>query len=143
MQIIVTVQSFCITIRSLYLESSNHIIWFIFTCWFIVLVQDAFKKYIPVVNDKLSTSSVQINIPFATGCDVDNICISELQLKSGFSGLMYVHCSVWGNYQLEPQLPKCLTGADVFEGKVSMWVRQLPQSVSEPESEIFDGNASE
>lgn len=49
-------------------------------------VQDPFKKYIPVVNEKQSTSSVQINIPFATGCKVDNICISELQLKSGFTG---------------------------------------------------------
>jgi hypothetical protein len=57
-------------------------------------VQDPFKKDIPVVNEKQSTSSVQINIPFATGCMVDNICISELQLKSGFMGLVYVQCSL-------------------------------------------------
>jgi hypothetical protein len=59
-----------------------------------VLVQDTFKKYVPVVNEKQSTSSVQINIPFATGCGDDNICISELQLKSNFLGLMYVCCSL-------------------------------------------------
>jgi hypothetical protein len=58
----------------------------------IVLEQDAFKKYIPVVNEKQSASNMQINIPFATGCGDDNICISELHLKSSFSSLMYVHC---------------------------------------------------
>jgi hypothetical protein len=63
----------------------------------IVLVQDTFKKYIPVVNEKQSTSSVQINIPFSTGCGDDNICISELQLKSSFSGLVYVCCSLLEN----------------------------------------------
>jgi hypothetical protein len=62
----------------------------IFLC--IVLGHDAFKKYIPVVNEKQSTSNMQINIPFATGCGDDNICISELQLKSSFSSLMYVYC---------------------------------------------------
>jgi len=88
-------------VRPLYLETSDHIIYVIFTCWFIVSVQDPFKKYIPVVNEKQSTSSVQINIPFATGCKVDNICISELQLESRFTGLMYVHCSLQESYQLD------------------------------------------
>ena len=73
----------------------------IFTCWFIVSVQDPFKKDIPIVNEKQSTGSVQINIPFATGCKVDNICISELQLKSGFTGLTYVHCSLQESYLLD------------------------------------------
>jgi hypothetical protein len=60
----------------------------------IVLEQDTFKKYIPVVNEKQSTSSMQVNIPFATGCGDDNICISELHLKSSFSSLTYVYCSL-------------------------------------------------
>jgi hypothetical protein len=58
---------------------------------FYCLGQDAFKKYIPVVNEKQSTSNMQINIPFATGCGDDNICISELELKSSFSNLTYVY----------------------------------------------------
>lgn len=63
----------------------------------IVLVHDTFNKYIPVVNEKQSSSSVQINIPFATGCGDDNTCISELQLKSSFAGLVYVYCSLLAN----------------------------------------------
>lgn len=85
-------------------------------------VQDAFKKYVPVVNEKQSTSSVQINIPFATGCDVDNVCISELQLKSGFSGLISGTYIIGSKSELELEIVLINYGEPAYMAGVNITI---------------------
>ncbi|XP_021923600.1 integrin alpha-4-like isoform X2 [Zootermopsis nevadensis] len=85
-------------------------------------VQDTFKKYIPVLNEKQSTSSVQIDIPFATGCGDDNICISQLQLKSSFSGLVSDTFIIGSKSELELNIGLINSGEPAYMAGVNITI---------------------
>ncbi|XP_023718571.1 integrin alpha-9 isoform X3 [Cryptotermes secundus] len=84
--------------------------------------QDTFKKYIPVVNEKQSISHMQINIPFATGCGEDNICISELHLKSSFSSLISGTFVIGSKSELELKIGLVNTGEPAYMAGVNITI---------------------